>query len=539
MSALLPLLLTALLPAASPGQVEADVILRGGTLFDGTGAASVVGDVALLGDRIVAVGRFVAAGSPRVLHVRGMVVAPGFIDLHTHSDTTLRAAATRANLCYLRQGVTTVVTGNCGAGPVDVGTYYQQLESGRIGTNVLHLVPHSELRREVMKNANRPPSAAELRRMEALVERGMRDGAWGMSTGLIYTPGAYARTDELVALARVVGRHGGLYASHMRDEGAGLLASIDEVLAIGREAGVPVHVSHLKASGKAAWGRAADAVAQIEKARQAGQRITADQYPYAASSTSLQATLVPAPFREGERRDFLARLQDPDQGSRIRAAIEAKLHACDDGRRLRIARCAAHPAWQGKDLAALAHQLGKTPLEVALAIETSGGAQVVNFSMSEEDVRLILRQPWVATASDGVSLVPSASDVPHPRSYGCFARKIGRLAFDEKLIPPEQAIRSATGLPADILGLSRRGYLREGYFADVVVIDPAQYRDRATYDKPHQYAEGVRYLFVNGRAVIGGGEYTGALAGRVVRHAGGAVNRQGAKDAKQEREKDR
>jgi N-acyl-D-aspartate/D-glutamate deacylase len=512
MSLLLPLLACLLPPA-----VEADVVVRGATLYDGAGGEGVVGDLALRGDRIVAVGSFRVTGSPRIIDAKGLVAAPGFIDLHTHSDVTLGDPPTRANLCYLMQGVTTVVTGNCGSGPVDVAGYYRKLETGGVGSNVLHLVPHGAVRKAVMKNVNRPPTEAELRKMEGLVERGMREGAWGLSTGLIYTPGAYARTDELVALARMVGRHGGFYASHMRDEGAVLLSSVEEVLTIGKEAGLPVHVSHLKASGRAAWGKAADAVALIEQARRTGQQVTADQYPYAASSTSLQATLVPAVFREGERRDFLARLRDPEQGPRIRAAIEQRLRACDDGRRIRIARCAARSGWQGKDLASLARELGKTPLETVLRIEALGGAQVIHFSMSEEDVRLILRQPWVATASDGVSQVPVA-DATHPRSYGCFARKVGRLAFGERLIPPGQAVRSASGLPADVLRLPQRGYLRAGYFADVVVFDPAEYRDRATYDRPHQYATGVRYLFVNGRTVIDGGKYTGALAGRVLRH---------------------
>jgi N-acyl-D-aspartate/D-glutamate deacylase len=509
-----------LLRAADPG-VAADFVLRGATLHDGSGAPGVVGDLAIRGDRIVAVGRFAVAGSPRTLDARGLVVAPGFIDLHTHSDYPLQEAATRANLCYLLQGVTTVVTGNCGSGPVDVAAYYKSLETGKVGSNVAHQVPHNAVRRAVMKNVNRAPTAAELRRMEQLVEQGMRDGAWGLSTGLIYNPGTYSRTDELIALARVAARHGGFYASHIRDEGAGVLVALEEALTIGREAGLPVHISHLKASGRKAWGMAADEVALITRARQAGQAVTADQYPYAASSTNLAATLIPARYREGERKDFLARLQDPEQGPAIRAAVEERLRACDGGRRIRIAHYAPRPAWQGKDLEAVALAEKKTPLEVVLEIERNGGAQIINFSMSEEDVRLIMKQPWVATASDGGSTVPAAGTVPHPRSYGCFARKVGRFAVEDKVVSLEHALRSASGLPADILRLPERGYLKPGYFADVVVFDPETFRDRATYDKPHQYATGVRYLFVNGQLAVSEGKFTGALAGKVLRDQSG------------------
>jgi N-acyl-D-amino-acid deacylase len=512
------LVLLAVLGMADPAPVEADVVIENLTLYDGSGGGPAVGDLAIKADRIAAIGRFQVRGTPLRLEGRGLVAAPGFIDLHTHSDEALQEPRTRANLCYLMQGVTTVVTGNCGSGPVDVAAYYQALQAGGVGTNVLHLVPHNDLRRRVMGNVNRPPRPTELAQMERLVEAGMNAGAWGLSTGLTYNPGTYARTDELVALARVAGRNGGLYASHLRDEGTGLLLALEEALTIGRHAGLPVHVSHLKAAGRKAWGTAADAVALIEKARKAGQAVTADQYPYTASSTTLSATLVPASFREGQRRDFLARLQDPQLGPQIMAAVAQRLAERDDGRALRVAAFAAQPAWQGKDLQTLARLQQTTPLQVALEIERHGGASVIDFCMAEEDVALIRRQPWVATASDGLALLPGASGLPHPRSHGCFARQIGRLAFGEKLLLPQQAIRSATGLPADILRLKDRGYLKIGYHADVVIFDPKQFRDRATYAAPYELATGVRWLFVNGHPVLRDGSYTGALRGRALRH---------------------
>ena len=503
------------LPAADP--VAADVVIRGATLYDGSGRPGQAGDLALKGDRIVAVGRFEVAGTPRVLDGAGLIVAPGFIDLHTHSDTPLTQDATRANLNYLTQGVTTAVTGNCGSGPTDVAAFFKDLESNGVGSNVIHQVPHNSVRGRVMGNANRVPTAEELTKMEALVDQAMRDGAWGLSTGLIYNPGTYAKTDELIALAKVAARHDGFYASHIRDEGVGVLSALEEALRIGREAKLPVHISHMKASGRRAWGKAADEVALIEKARQAGQAVTADQYPYTASSTSLSATVIPARYREGTREQFLARLDDPEQGKLIRKAIEDGLDGRQGGKTLRIARYAPKPQWQGKDLDAIATAEKRSPVEIAVEIERNGGAQVVNFGMSAEDVRLIMKQSWVATASDGSAQVPSDT-VPHPRSYGTFPRKIGQFALEEKWVTVEHALRSASGLPADVLRLPRRGYLKPGYFADVVVLDPATYRDRATYDKPHTYATGVVHLFVNGQEVIDKGKFTGAMAGKVLRH---------------------
>jgi N-acyl-D-aspartate/D-glutamate deacylase len=510
------LLLT--LPAADK-PVEADVVIRGATLYDGSGKPGQVGDLALKGDRIVAVGSFAVAGEPRVIDGKGLIAAPGFIDLHTHSDYPLQKPATRANLNYLMQGVTTVVTGNCGSGPTDVAAYFKALETGGIGSNVIHQVPHNNVRSKVMGNANRLPTADELTKMEALVDQGMKDGAWGLSTGLIYNPGTYAKTDEIIALAKVAAKHGGFYASHIRNEGTDVLSAIEEALTIGREAKLPVHISHLKASGRRAWGKAGDEIALIEKARKAGHTVTADQYPYVASSTSLAATLIPPRFREGSAKDFLARLDDPEQGKLIRKAIEDGIDGRDGGKSLRIARYAPKPAWQGKDLQAIAEQEKKAPVEIVVEIERNGGAQVVNFGMSEEDVRLIMKQPWVATASDGSAQVFNDS-VPHPRSYGTFPRKIGHYAIADKLIPVELAVRSASGLPADVLKLPERGYLKAGYFADVVLLDPAEYRDRATYDKPHAYATGVVYLWVNGKLAVDKGKFTETLAGRVLRHKG-------------------
>jgi N-acyl-D-aspartate/D-glutamate deacylase len=520
MFATMPLML-ALLAGANPA-VEADFILHNAILYDGSGKAGIPGDVAIMGEKIVAVGKFEVAGKPRMIDATGLIVAPGFIDLHTHSDYPLAEPATRANLCYLMQGVTTVVTGNCGAGPVDVAAYYKKLEKNGIGSNVIHQVPHNDVRRQAMGNVNRPPTADELMKMEALVDQGMKDGAWGLSTGLIYNPGTYSQTEELIALAKIAARHGGFYASHIRGEGVDVLTSLDEAITIGRKAKLPVHISHLKASGRKAWGKAADEISLIEKARKDGVMVTADQYPYVASSTSLAATVVPPRFREGAEKEYQARFDDKEKGPLLRQAIAEEIEACRSGQAIRIARYNPKPAWQGKDLAAIAKQENKPVLDIVLDIEKNGGAQIVHFSMSDEDVRLIMKQPFVATASDGSSQDPKSNTIPHPRSYGCFARKIGYFAIEEKLIPIEQAIRSATGLPADILRLPQRGYLKKDYYADIVVLDPKTFRDKATFDNPHQLATGVRFLFVNGKLVIEDGKYQGVLAGIALRHHDGA-----------------
>jgi N-acyl-D-amino-acid deacylase len=526
MSAILVAFVLGFLPQADAQQaVSADVIIRGALLFDGSANPAGQGDIAVKGDRIVGMGTFAVAGQPRVIDGTGLIVTPGFIDLHTHSDYPLQNPATQDNRNYLMQGVTTVVTGNCGSGPYDVATYFAKLEGQGIGSNVIHQAPHNDIRAKAMGNVNRSPTDAEMKVMEDLVDKAMRDGAWGLSTGLIYNPGTYSKTDELIVLAKVAGRHGGFYASHIRDEGLGLLTSLNEILTIGREAHLPVHISHIKASGRRAWGKAGGAIALIEKARAAGQAVSADQYPYIASSTSLSATVIPTHFREGTPADYKARLADPDQRARIRQAVEQALDGRQGGKSIQIARYVPNPAWQGKNLDQIAELAKKPAADLVLEIEEKGGAAIVNFGMNEEDVRLYMRQPWVATASDGSAMAPGDT-VPHPRSYGCFPRKVGFYAMAEKALPLEQALRSCNGLPADILHLPERGYLKNGYIADLVVLDPKTFIDKATYDKPHQYATGVKYLFVNGQLVIDDGKYDGKLAGKVLRHTDAPERRQ-------------
>jgi N-acyl-D-aspartate/D-glutamate deacylase len=496
--------------------IRADVLLAGGTICDGTGSEGAIGDVALRGERIVAVGQFEPGKIGRTIDCRGLVVAPGFIDVHTHTDRSILNEKTRDNFNYLTQGCTSVVTGNCGGGPVDVGELLDKVDENGAGTNILHLVPHGAVRGRVMKTANRAPTDDELERMKRLVDRGMREGAWGMSTGLIYVPGIFAQTDELVELAKVVASHGGLYVSHIRDEGDDLLDAIAEAIQIGRRANVPVQISHFKSCGVPNWGRIRDAVRMIEEARADGVVVTADQYPYVATSTSLVDTLMRATEIPGGRKDLFKRMEaDAALRRAVRQVIRSRL---EDTRKVMIASSKKHPQYVGKGLREIAAEEGCDAVDLALRIQREGGASVVNFTLSEDDVRYAMKRPWVATASDGSARFPNPEACPHPRNFGTFPRKIGHYARDEKVLPLAQAIRSATGLPADILGLADRGYLRPGAYADVLVFDPQTFIDRATFENPQQYSTGVKYLFVAGRLALEDGTLGPALYGRAIRH---------------------
>jgi len=516
--ALIALIVSSGRGASGAAPVTADWVLRGGTVIDGTGVPGVRADVALKGDRIAAIGTFEVTPGAKVVDAAGWIIAPGFIDLHTHSDMSILAARTRANRNYQSQGVTTIVTGNCGGGPIEVAAYLKQVDAQGAGTNVAHLIPHGSLRRSILGNGDTKADAKALDAMVALVDRGMAEGAWGMSTGLIYLPGRYADLAELVALSKAIAARGGFYASHIRDEGEGLLNSIDEALAIGRGAGLPVHVSHLKATGKANWPLVGPALARIDAARAAGQAVTADQYPYIASSTQLAAMVVPHWARQGTAEEFARIAADPVQGRRLRDEILTELNGRDGGASIRIARYAKGPSRVGRDLDAIARAEGTTALEVVLDIERNGGAQAISFGMAEEDVRQIMKRDFVATASDGGAHATGSGDRPHPRSYGTFPRKI-RYAMDDGTITLEAAIRSCTGLPAQILRMPDRGVLKVGAVADVVAFDPATFRDLATYDDPTRHAKGVRYLFVNGVAAVADGETLDVLPGRALRPA--------------------
>ncbi len=509
--------------------IDADTLLEGGTILDGSGNPGYVGSVAILGDQIIAVGEFETGSVGRTISCKGLIIAPGFIDLHNHSDSSIKitdeqtgttkstrpifADSTKDAECYLRQGCTTLVTGNCGGGALPVGEFYATLEENPPGLNVAHLLPQGALREKVIGTTRRAPTEPELEEMKHLASQAMADGAWGMTTGLQYVPSSFADSDEIAAIARVVGQQGGIYASHIRDEGDLLLESIEEALEIGRLGNLPVHISHLKSSKRPNWGKVHAAAAVIERARAAGMQVTADQYPYDASSTSITAMLLPDIEREGGTEALLQRLNDPEQLPRLREIIEESLAARGP---IMIARCPKYPAWVGRMIREVATAENREPVEIALDILRTGEEQGVSFSMDQEDVRFVMTLPWVATASDG-GVKSDDGTRPHPRSFGTFPRKIGRFAIQEKVLSTERAVRSASGLPADILNLPSRGYLKPGYFADVVVFDPSTFLDHATYESPFKKSTGVRWLFVNGEAAIENGELGVNDAGRPLR----------------------
>jgi N-acyl-D-aspartate/D-glutamate deacylase len=500
-----------LLLAAAPDD-DADLLIRGATIVDGSGKDGFAGDVAIKGERILAVGEWKGSAKTTV-EGKGLIAAPGFIDLHNHSDTSILADDTRDNYNFTSQGCTTIVTGNCGLGTVDAGKLLRGVDEKGAGTNVIHLIPHGALRTLVFGSAQRPPTSEELAKMKELVDAGMKEGAWGLSTGLIYVPGTYARTDEIIELARIVHGYGGLYASHIRSEAAQLLESISEAIEIGEKSGCPVQISHLKCSTREAWGKMNEACARIEAARARGLKVTADQYPYAASSTRLSAYTVPSWALEGGK--IAERLDDPEQGSKIRKAILESFERRDGPDKLVIALY-KDMSFIGKSVDAIARAAGREPVDVVVEILKGGDAQTIGFSMREDDMMIGMRKDWVATASDGSAKHPT-DERPHPRNYGTFPRKIGVYALEKKAFPLGFAIRSASGLPADILGLKDRGYLKAGYKADLVLFNPADFRDQATFEQPDQYSTGVLWVTVNGVPVIAQGRKTGALPGKALR----------------------
>lgn len=499
-------------------KVDVDVLLVGGTIMDGTGDEPYAGDVGIRGDRIVGVGQFDVGQVGKTVECEGLIIAPGFIDLHNHSDFTrtvedpqtgekvqapaILQSSTRSAMCYLTQGCTTIVTGNCGGGAVDVDRFYHELDETRPGVNVAHLLPHGALRGKVIGQTRRAPTAEELDKMRELAQQAMQNGAWGLSTGLQYVPGSFAEIDELAAIAKVIGESGGIYASHMRNESDRLLEAVEEAIEIGRRGELPVHISHFKSSKIPNWGKVRVAAKVIEQAREARQRVTADQYPYIASSTTITAMLLPDEEREGGTKAVIERVSDPEQLPRIRPLVQSALDARG---KIMIASCPKHPAWVGKTIREVAAEEEREPIEVALDVIRSGSEQGVNFSMDERDVQFVMTLPWAATASDGSTKIDDGTR-PHPRSYGTFPRRIGHYAIASGVVPVELAVRSSSGLPADILGLRDRGYLQVDQFADIVVFDPKRFRDQATFQSPFEVSTGVEWVFVNGKSAIASGK---------------------------------
>lgn len=491
-----------------------DLVIAGGTIYDGSGSAGRRADLGILDGAIAAIGQIGASQGKQAIQARGLYVAPGFIDMHTHGDRGIIREESKTAQNYVMQGVTTLVTGNCGDGTYNVADYFARLQRQGAGVNIVHLVGHGTVRSAVMKNADRAPTPAEQEQMKSLVDKAMLEGAWGMSSGLFYAPGSFAKVDELVELAKVVRRYGGFYASHIRDESnytTGLKASIAEAIEVGERAGVPVEISHIKALGKPVWGQAAEICRVIEAAQARSVKVHADQYPYNASNTGMSAATLPRWVEaDGKTKE---RLSDPALLPKIKKEVADNIERRGGPDTLLISSFRARPEWEGKNLLEVSRIMGKTPVDAAIEVVLMGGASVISFNMSDDDIQYFMKKPYVMTGSDGDVLL-FGQGLPHPRSYGTFVRKIRQYVLDKKVISMEQAIHAATGLPAETLGFKDRGQIKQGYAADLVVFDPAKIADKATYTQPHQYAEGIRYVLVNGKPEVAQGKFTGTLAGK-------------------------
>ena len=495
-----------------------DVLLRGGRVLDGSGTPWIAADIGVTGERIVAVGKLTGATAKQVVDATGLFVAPGFIDGHAHAGPALAQARTAAAGPLLLQGITTVFVNPDGGGPIDLGAQRQSITKQQPGVNVALLIGHNSVRSAVLGNADRQPNADELARMQGLVRRGFEAGAFGLSAGPFYTPGTFSKTEEHIALARVAAEFDGFYTSHVRDEAdynIGVVAAVDEVIRVAREARLPGIVTHIKVLGPRVWGLSAEVIKRINAARAEGVEMFADQYPYEASSTALTAALVPAWAQEGGAGALKGRLANAEQRARIRREMLENLERRAGASNLMIRRHAADPSLEGKRLDAIARARLVEPVDAAIDLIVAGGASIVSFNMQEADIRAFMVQPWNMTCSDG-ELVAPGDGVPHPRSYGPYPRKLRRYVVEEKVLTLEQAIHSMTGLPAAVFRVRDRGAIRPGAWADLVVFDLAAVRDRATYEQPHQVSEGMRHVFINGRAAIADGRLTDVRGGRVL-----------------------
>jgi N-acyl-D-amino-acid deacylase len=487
---------------------EYDILIRNGEILDGSGNPSQHIDIGIKGDRIVFLGNAGDRKARQVIEARGLVVAPGFIDPHTHTLEDLSDPKRSRNDAYLMQGVTTVLTGNDGEGPVETAATLEKWRRQGIGTNAALYIGEGAVRREVMGMADAAPMADQLAHMQQLVAHGMQQGAIGMSTGLYYAPGNYASTEEIIALAKIAAQHSGVYDTHMRDESTyniGLLAAVQETIRIGREADIPVHISHIKALGRDVWGKSTDVIALVNQARSEGVKVTASQYPYEASGSSITASLVPRWAEAGGNAELLKRIFNPQVRPRLISEMERNLDRRGGPASLLIIS-GRNKQIIGKTLEQIAQQRSQGPVEAALDIVKNGGAGVASFNMREDDIRNFMRQDWVMTCSDG--------STGHPRKYGTFPRKLRKYVFDEHVISLPFAIRSSTSLPAETFGLKERGRLKEGNFADIVVFDPKTIRDLATYTEPELLSTGVRYLLINGKLAVSEGRMQSVLAGR-------------------------
>jgi N-acyl-D-amino-acid deacylase len=509
-------------PVLLSGQAPVyDLVLKGGRIVDGTASPWYVADLAIKGDTIVRIAQSITEPATRVIDVKGLIVAPGFIDIHTHARRGIFEVPTADN--YVRQGVTTLIEGPDGSSPIPLAPFLAKVQATRITPNFAAFIGQGTVRSEVMGEVDRPATRAELERMRALVTQGMEQGALGLSSGLFYVPGNFTPTEEVIDLARVAGRMGGIYISHMRDEARGLTDSVRETIAIGEKGGLPTQITHHKVVGRKYWGGSVETLRMVDEARARGVDATIDQYPYTASATSIGSALLPAWALEGGRESTLKRLTDPATRAKIKAestVIIRDERGGGDPKNVSVSACQFDPKLAGQTLAQITQGRGlavtlENAAETAMWIVEQGGCGGIFHAIGEEDLQRILVHPATMVASDGEVPV-FGRNVPHPRSYGTFARVLGLYVRDKKLLPLETAVQKMSSFPAQRLGLSDRGVLRQGLKADLAVFDASTVRDTATFEKPHSYAEGFSVVIVNGQVAFEAGKMTAARPGRIL-----------------------
>ena len=516
-AAALLLLGAPLLTAQAPRSF--DVLIRHGRVLDGSGNPWVRTDIGIRGDRIVAMGDLSDATATTVITADSLYVAPGFIDTHSHAGDGLARPALSAAQQLLAQGLTTILANPDGGGPVDLAAQRATFEKNGVGVNVFQMIGHGSVRGAVLGMADRAPTADELKKMEALVQKGFDDGAVGFSSGPFYAPGSYSRTDELVDLARIAAKYHAPYQSHIRDESdytIGVLAAVEEVITVAREAHTRGIVTHVKALGPDVWGFSAAIVQRIDRARTEGVELFADQYPYEASSTSLAAALVPRWAQAGGTAAFRARIADAAQRAKIIPEMRENLARRGGAARIQVASYGPDRTLDGKTLAQIAAARNADAVETALELLAKSDVSIVSFNMLDEDIERLMKQPWTMTSSDG-ALIAFGSGMPHPRGNGAFSRKIRKYVVEDHVVELPAAIRSMTSLPATVFNLPDRGVLRPGAFADVVVFDLDKVYDRATYENPHQMSEGMVDVLVNGKFAVRDGKFSNTHEGRVLR----------------------
>jgi N-acyl-D-aspartate/D-glutamate deacylase len=505
----------AFVPTALVAQQQVDVLIRGGSVIDGTGSAARPADVGIRGDRITFVGNAATSKvtGTKTIEAKGLIVSPGFIDPHTHTGGDLSSSAPerKGNVAYLMQGVTTVITNNDGSSPIDIGKQLDGWTKNGIGTNAAVYVGQGSVRGAVLGMSDKAPTPAQLDSMRVLVNHAMDAGAIGMSTGLYYAPGSYSTTEEVIELAKVAAAKGGRYDSHIRDESSytiGLIGAVNEVIRIGREARMPVHISHIKALGADVWGQSDTVIALMKKARAQGIDITASQYPYTASGSSVGASLLPRWAEAGGGDSLRARIADPATRARLVKDMEDNLRRRGGAQTL-LMTSTRDATILGKRLDAIARARKTTPVEAAIQIILNGGSSVASFNMNEKDIEKFMVQDFITTDSDG-------SD-GHPRKYGTFPKLIREYVLTKHVLTMPQAIKRSSSTNAKLLGFTDRGSLLPGFYADVIVFDPATIADKSTYEQPTLLAVGMKYVLVNGVLTIDDGHYTGVTAGKALR----------------------